>query len=49
MMSIKGIVPKKISVIWKRLNVEDAEELLYACNENRLSPLKAFGKKHCRT
>jgi DNA polymerase (family 10) len=45
MVSIKGIGPKKISVIWKQLNVEDVGELLYACNENRLSLLKGFGKK----
>jgi len=45
MMNIKGIGPKKISVIWKQLNVENVGELLYACNENRLSLLKGFGKK----
>jgi len=45
MMKIKGIGPKKISIIWKELNVENIGELLYACHENRLSLLKGFGKK----
>ena len=45
MMKIKGIGPKKISVIWKEMNVENIGELLYACHENRLSLLKGFGKK----
>ena len=44
-MKIKGIGPKKISIIWKELNVENIGELLYACHENRLSLLKGFGKK----
>lgn len=44
-MKIKGIGPKKISVIWKDMNVESVGELLYACQENRLSLLKGFGKK----
>lgn len=45
MMNIKGIGPKKISIIWKEMNVENIGELLYACHENRLSLLKGFGKK----
>jgi DNA polymerase (family X) len=44
-MKIKGIGPKKISIIWKEMNVENIGELLYACHENRLSLLKGFGKK----
>ena len=44
-MKIKGIGPKKISIIWKELNVENIGELLYACHENRLALLKGFGKK----
>lgn len=46
MMNIKGIGPKKNSIIWKEMNVENIGELLYACHENRLSLLKGFGKKH---
>lgn len=45
MMKIKGIGPKKISIIWKEMHVENIGELLYACHENRLSLLKGFGKK----
>jgi DNA polymerase (family 10) len=45
MMKIKGIGPKKISIIWKEMYVENIGELLYACHENRLSLLKGFGKK----
>jgi DNA polymerase (family 10) len=45
MLSIKGIGPKKISTIWKELEVESLGELLYACNENRLTLYKGFGEK----
>jgi len=45
MMRIKGIGPKKVSVLWKQLGVETPGELLYACNENRLVELKGFGTK----
>ena len=45
MLSIKGIGPKKIQVIWKEMEIESPGELLYACNENRLSRYKGFGQK----
>ncbi|MEM9024060.1 MAG: helix-hairpin-helix domain-containing protein, partial [Bacteroidota bacterium] len=45
MLSIKGIGPKKIGVIWRELGVESLGELLYACHENRLVDLKGFGAK----
>ena len=45
MLAIKGIGPKKISVIWKQLEIENLGELLYACNENRLLLYKGFGEK----
>jgi DNA polymerase (family 10) len=45
MLSIKGLGPKKISVIWKEMEIESPGELLYACNENRLSRYKGFGQK----
>lgn len=45
MLDIKGLGPKKISVIWKELGVESIGELEYACNENRLVTLKGFGAK----
>ena len=45
MLLIKGIGPKKISVIWKEMDIESVGELLYACNENRLTLYKGFGEK----
>jgi DNA polymerase (family X) len=45
MLSIKGLGPKKIAVIWKEMEIESPGELLYACNENRLMRYKGFGEK----
>lgn len=45
MLKIKGLGPKKISMIWKEMGIENIGELLYACNENRLLLYKGFGKK----
>lgn len=45
MLTIKGIGPKKISIIWHALQIENVGELYYACNENRLIEAKGFGLK----
>ncbi|KHJ38799.1 DNA polymerase/3'-5' exonuclease PolX [Pedobacter glucosidilyticus] len=45
MLSIKGLGPKKIIIIWKTLGIENVGELYYACNENRLIEAKGFGLK----
>lgn len=45
MLSIKGIGPKKISLLWKELGLESIGELEYACQENRLVTVKGFGAK----
>lgn len=45
MLHIKGLGPKKISTIWKEMNIENIGELLYACHENRLLLFKGFGEK----
>ena len=45
MMNIKGIGPKKINTIWKEMEIESLGELLYACDENRLTLFKGFGEK----
>lgn len=45
MLQIKGIGPKKIHVIWKEMGIESVGELLYACQENRLTLFKGFGEK----
>lgn len=44
-MHVKGIGPKKTSIIWKEMEIESLGELLYACNENRLIEVKGFGAK----
>lgn len=45
MLQIKGIGPKKIHIIWKEMGIESIGELLYACQENRLTLYKGFGEK----
>lgn len=45
MLGIKGLGPKKVRQLWLELNLESVGELLYACNENRLTALKGFGEK----
>jgi DNA polymerase (family X) len=45
MLNLKGIGPKKISTIWKEMEIESIGELLYACKENRLKLYKGFGEK----
>ena len=45
MLNIKGIGPKKISTIWKEMEIESIGELLYACKENRLKLYKGFGER----
>src|SRR5690606_21225893 len=45
MLTIKGLGPKKIRVIWHELGIESTGELYYACNENRLVEAKGFGLK----
>lgn len=45
LLNIKGLGPKKISTIWKEMGIESVGELLYACNENRLTLYKGFGEK----
>jgi DNA polymerase (family 10) len=42
---IKGLGPKKIATIWSEMQIETVGELLYACNENRLTLYKGFGEK----
>jgi len=45
LLTIRGLGPKKIRQFWQELNIESPGELLYACKENRLVPLKGMGKK----
>ena len=45
LLNLKGIGAKKLGVLWQELGIESAGELLYACEENRLTMLKGFGDK----
>lgn len=45
MLKIQGVGPKKIGVIWRELNIENAHDLLKACEEGKLAKLKGFGTK----
>ncbi|MCI5054886.1 MAG: helix-hairpin-helix domain-containing protein [Flavobacteriales bacterium] len=45
MLSIKGIGPAKIRLLWQEMEIETVGELLYACVENRLKDIKGFGLK----
>lgn len=45
MLHIKGLGPKKIQIVWKEMGIESLGELLYACQENRLTRYKGFGAK----
>ena len=45
LMKIKGLGGKKIHTLWKEAGITTAEELLQACEENKLTALKGFGKK----
>ena len=45
MLHIKGLGPKKINTVWKEMELESIGELLYACEENRLTLYKGFGEK----
>lgn len=45
MMRVKGVGPKKVALLWKELGIESLGELLYACDENRLTLYKGFGAK----
>lgn len=45
MLRIKGIGPKKVRTLWKELGAETVEELLDACEQDKVSKLKGFGAK----
>lgn len=45
LLKIKGISPKKMSVIWKELGIDSKTELWYACKDDKISKLKGFGAK----
>ena len=45
MLTIKGLGPKKVKVIWQTLGIETVGDLQLACEENRLIKVKGFGAK----
>jgi DNA polymerase (family 10) len=45
LLSIKGLGPKKVRQLWEELGVSSPGELIYACEENRLTGLKGFGAR----
>ncbi|WOK07015.1 helix-hairpin-helix domain-containing protein [Imperialibacter roseus] len=49
MLSIKGIGPKKIRLIWKELEIESLDALQKACEEGRVAGVKGFGEKTQQT
>lgn len=48
MLKIPGMNPRKINLVWKKLDITNIDELLAACQENRLSQLRGFGKESQR-
>ena len=44
LFKVPGLGPKKIKVLYEKLEIETLGELEYACLENRLTDLKGFGK-----
>lgn len=45
MLDINGLGVKKIQTLWKEHGIEDADQLLQACQNNQIAPLKGFGAK----
>lgn len=45
MFDINGMGPKKIQVVWKKLNITTVEELEAACKDGRIAGMKGFGEK----
>jgi DNA polymerase (family X) len=45
MLSIKGVGPKKIRLLWKELELDSLDDLLRACEDNKVAQVKGFGEK----
>ncbi|BDD04496.1 DNA polymerase/3'-5' exonuclease PolX [Aureibacter tunicatorum] len=45
MLNISGIGPKKVRAIWQDMNIDTIDGLMEACQANRVSEMKGFGKK----
>ncbi len=45
MLDLRGIGPKKVGAIWKKLGIESLSGLLQACEAGRIAQLPGFGQK----
>ncbi|MBI2836964.1 MAG: DNA polymerase/3'-5' exonuclease PolX [Acidobacteria bacterium] len=45
MLRIPNLGPKRVKILYEKLDVKSVAELEYACNENRLLTLPGFGEK----
>jgi DNA polymerase (family X) len=45
LIGIKGIGPKKLSVLWKEQGIERPEQLIEACRNGRIAAIRGFGEK----
>ena len=45
LLNIPGLGPKKVKIIYDKLNISTIGELEYACRENRLRDLEGFGQR----
>ena len=45
MMNIPGLGPKKVGLLWKKLNVTTVAQLEEACHKGRIAALEGFGEK----
>lgn len=44
-LTIKGLGPKKIKVLWQELQITSIHELMEACQSGQVAKLKGFGEK----
>ncbi len=45
LLTLGGVGPKRVRLLWQKLGVSSLGELEYACRENRLLALEGFGEK----
>ncbi|MBN2551651.1 MAG: DNA polymerase/3'-5' exonuclease PolX [Spirochaetales bacterium] len=45
LLTVGGLGPKRVRLLWQKLGISNLGELEYACRENRLLALEGFGEK----
>jgi DNA polymerase (family 10) len=45
LLTLGGVGPKRVRLLWQKLGISSLGELEYACRENRLLALEGFGEK----